>query len=433
MQSLRNQLSAVCSLAVLLAVTACSDSASGPARVDATGLTSASCPGVNLGPKPASLSLSQSTPATMQVLGAGSETARYTAEIAVRGQVAYTTTWSFRSAPGNKINIWDVSGNTPTLIDSVIVSGATTLGDVAVSDDGGLLVVATERTGGSIVIYDLADPKHPKLLSRFTNAETDPGVHTAEIGRVNGKLYGFLSIDPIGSAVLARLVIVDLSTPSAPREVFSKVTGNPYVHDTFLRDGLLFVALWDNGMEIWDVGGCGTGASPAAPRVLGGVKTINGEVHNIWWYHDASGSKRFAFVGEEGAGSIGTSSRGDIHVVDISDPTAPKEVAFYRVAGAGTHNFSVDEANGVLYAAYYNGGVRAIDVRGDLGTCATNQQVVDASTNLARCDLRLMGRELGVGLVELNRGVYVWGVQYLSGTVYASDMVNGIWKLQAAK
>jgi len=103
------------------------------------------------------------------------------------------------------------------------------------------------------------------------------------------------------------------------------------------------------------------------------------------------------------------------------------------VAGAGTHNFSVDEANGVLYAAYYNGGVRAIDVRGDLGTCATNQQVVDASTNLARFDLRLMGRELGVGLVELNRGVYVWGVQYLNGTVYASDMVNGIWKLQAAK
>jgi hypothetical protein len=44
-----------------------------------------------------------------------------------------------------------------------------------------------------------------------------------------------------------------------------------------------------------------------------------------------------------------------------------------------------------------------------------------------------MGREIGVGLVELNRGVYVWGVQYLGGTIYASDMVNGIWKLKAAK
>jgi hypothetical protein len=421
------------SIALLIGFTACSDSTSAPAKTDTTSLTSAACPGINLGPKPAALSLPQSNPATMQVLGSGSESARYTAEIAVRGQVAYTTTWSFRSAPGNKIDIWDVSGNTPTLIDSLIVSGASTLGDVAVSDDGSLLVVATERTGGSIVIFDLADPRHPKLLSRFTNSDTDPGVHTAEIGRVNGKLYGFLSIDPVGNTTLARLVIVDLSTPAAPREVFTKVTGNPFVHDTFIRDGLLFVALWDNGMEIWDVGGCGTGASPQAPRVLGGVKTLNGEVHNIWWYHDQNGSKRFAFVGEEGSGSIGSTSRGDIHVVDISDPTAPKEVAFYRVSGAGTHNFSVDETNGVLYAAYYNGGVRAIDVRGDLGTCPANQQIIDGSTNLARCDLRLMGRELGIGLIELNRGVYIWGVQYLGGKVYASDMVNGIWKLNAAK
>jgi hypothetical protein len=420
-------------IALLYVLTACGDSTSAPRKTDTTSLTSAACPGINLGPKPATLSLPQSNPATMQVLGGGSESARYTAEVAVRGQIAYTTTWSFRSAPGNKVDIWDVSGNTPTLIDSLIVSGASTLGDVAVSDDGSLLVVATERTGGSIVIFDLADPRHPRLLSRFTNSDTDPGVHTAEIGRVNGKLYGFLSIDPVGNTIKARLVIVDLSAPAAPREVFTKVTGNPFVHDTFIRDGLLFVALWDDGMEIWDVGGCGTGATPESPRVLGGVKTLNGEVHNIWWYHDASGSKRFAFVGEEGSGSIGSSSRGDIHVVDISDPTAPKEVAFYRVQGAGTHNFSVDETNGVLYAAYYNGGVRAIDVRGDLGTCPVSQQVIDGSTNLARCDLRLMGRELGIGLVELNRGVYIWGVQYVNGTVYASDMVNGIWKLNAVK
>jgi len=416
----------------LCGLAACGDSTSGPAKIDTTGLTPAACPGINLGPTPAPLSSPQSNPVAMQVVGAGSETARYTAEIAVRGSVAYTTTWGFRAASGNKVDVWDVSGNTPALIDSLIVVGATTLGDVAVSDDGGLLVVATERTGGSIVIFDLADPRHPRLLSRFSNTDTDPGVHTAEIGRVNGKLYGFLSIDPAGSTP-ARLVIVDLSAPQTPREVFTKVTGNPFVHDTFIRDGLLFVALWDDGMQVWDVGGCGTGASPEAPRVLGGVRTINGEVHNIWWYHDPGGSKRFAFVGEEGPGSIGSSSRGDIHVVDISNPAAPKEVAFYRVDGAGTHNFSVDEANGVLYAAYYNGGVRAIDVRGDLGTCPVNQQVVDGSTGLARCDLRLMGREIGVGLTGLNRGVYVWGVQYQAGTVYASDMVNGIWKLKAVK
>jgi hypothetical protein len=396
-------------------------------------LVSPSCLGVNLGPKPTTLTLQQASPSAMSVLGNGVDTIRYQGEIAVRGTTAYTTTWGVRRVQGNKVNIWDVSGNVPLLVDSVIVTGAITTGDVAVSDDGTLLVVATEPNPGSIAVYDLANPRKPQLLSRFTNDQTAGGVHTAELGRVNGKLYAFLSIDPSSATGAARLVIVDLSTPSAPKQVFVKITGAPYVHDTFQRDGLLFVALWNDGVDIWDIGGCGSGASPENPRTLGNVKTIGGDVHNIWWLHDANGSKRFAFVGEEGSGSIGTSSRGDIHVIDISDPTAPKEVAFYHVPGAGTHNFSVDETNGVLYAAYYNGGVRALDIRGDLGACPTSQQVLDASSGLARCDLRLMGRELSLGLADLNRQIYIWGVQYLNGNVYASDMINGIWKLKAAR
>ena len=429
MQSVK--LSSFGALACTAMLVACSNDKSNP--VDpAGGLVSASCPGINLGPAPAKLTLSQTTPARLNVLGNGLDTTRYQGEVTARGTLAYTTSWSFRRATGNKVSIWDVSGNVPTLVDSVIVANASTTGDVTVTDDGKLLIVATERTGGSIVIYDLADPRKPQLISRFNNANTDPGVHTAEVGRVNGKLYAFLSIDP-GASSPARLVTVDLSNPAAPREVFTKVTGNPYVHDTFVRDGLLFLALWDNGVEIWDIGGCGAGASPESPRTLGSVKTLGGQVHNIWWYHDPSGSKRYAFVGQEGPGTVPTRSSGDIHVLDISDPTAPKEVAFYHVDGAGTHNFSVDEANGVLYAAYYNGGVRALDIRGDLGTCSGSQQALDAGSNLLRCDLRLTGRELAIGLAELSRQIYIWGVQYLNGSIYASDMVNGIWKLGAAK
>jgi hypothetical protein len=411
-------------------VAACTkDAATSPG----TGLQgSTSCPGINPGPAPARLTLPQKSPAILQALGNGLDTVRYQAEVAVRGSTAYTTTWSVRRVQGNKVNIWDVSGNVPVLIDSLIVANATTTGDVAVTDDGSLLVVATERVPGSIAIYDLTDPRKPKLLSTFSNGDTNPGVHTAEVGRVNGKLYAFLAIDPLNSTP-ARLVTVDLSNPSAPAEVFTKVIGNPYVHDTFLRGGLLFLALWNDGVQIWDVGGCGTGATPEAPHVLGSVKTLGGEVHNIWWYNDPSGSKRFAFVGQEGFGVVGSGSSGDIHVIDVSDLTAPKEVAFYTVTGAGTHNFSVDETNGVLYAAYYNGGVRALDVRGDLGTCDPSQQAFDATANLHRCDLRLMGRELAIGLTDQGKPVYVWGVQYVNGSVYASDMLNGIWKLRAAK
>ena len=363
----------------------------------------------------------------MTVLGRGDfKPARTTGELFVRDTTAYSTTWG-NAGGTSAIYIWDVARSAPTLVDSVIVPGARTLGDVAVSDDGSLLIVATEASG-ALLVYSLAQARSPVLLS-VTTTGVALGVHTAEIGRVNGKLYGFLSIDP-GSGVAAQLVIVDLSNPTAPQIVFTRQLGRPYVHDTFLRDGLLYLALWNDGMAIWDIGGGGRGGTVTNPVELGRVQTVNGEVHNIWWLKDpATNINRYAFVGEEGPGSIGVSSVGDVHVVDISDMSAPREVAFYTVAGAGTHNFSVDEPNGVLYAAYYNGGVRALDVRGDLGTCTDAQRSTPANSTLALCDLRKMGRELGVGLIDRGIAVYVWGVQYLRGALYASDMINGLWKL----
>ncbi|HEX2781315.1 MAG TPA: hypothetical protein VHM30_17570, partial [Gemmatimonadaceae bacterium] len=268
--------------------------------------------------------------ATIPTLGQGVVSERYTGELNVRGSYAYTTTWGNRIARGNAVKIWNVTAATPTLVDSLIVpaytAGAaapTTTGDVQVSDDGTILAVATERLGGSLAIYSLADPAHPTLLSQFHSADTDPGVHTAEIARVGGKLYGFLSIDPIFGSVPARLVVLDLSNPASPVQVLARTMGNPYIHDVFVRDSLLFTALWDDGVSIWDIGGS-RGGTPANPVFISNVHTFNGQVHNVWWFHDpASGSKRYVFVGEEGPGSIGSSSVGDIHIVDISSLTAP--------------------------------------------------------------------------------------------------------------
>ena len=372
----------------------------------------------------------------LAVTGCGLVDNRYTAEVAVRDSIAYTTTWGFRSAQGNLIAIWNVAGPQPILVDSVSVAGASTLGDVAVSDDGKLLIVATERTNGSLVVFDLTDPKHPRQLARLATPETFNGVHTAEVGRVAGRLYAILAIDPLsgGSLPESKVVIVDLGDPANPRQIFVKSVPStaPFVHDTFLRDGLLFVALWNAGIEIWDVGGGGRGGSPAAPLLLGDVATIGGDAHNVWWLRDAASGSRYAFVGEEsGPAQLGLSSAGDIHVLDVSDLTAPREVAFYHVPGGGTHNFSVDETKGVLYAAYYNAGVRALDVRGDLGSCSPAQQVTTGV--LTRCDLGAMGREIGRGLADGTPRVYVWGVQLSGGALYASDMLNGLWKLQTVR
>ncbi|HMH84318.1 MAG TPA: hypothetical protein VK529_00120 [Gemmatimonadaceae bacterium] len=361
----------------------------------------------------------------LTIFGTGRVSDRYTGEIWVKGNVAYTTTWGFRSAPGNAVKIWDVLGEVPTLVDSLIVPNASTLGDVQASDDGQLLVVATEFSPGSIMIYSLANPVKPQLITRYTTALTDPGVHTAEVQRVNGRLYAFLCIDP-SSVSPARLVIVDLTDPAVPTQVFTAVMGSPYVHDVFVRDGILITALWNQGITIWDIGGAGAG-TVANPIALGSVITVGGQAHNVWWFHNAvTGEKRYAFVGEEGHGAIGVSASGDIHVVDVSNFASPREVAFFHVDGAGTHNFSVDENRGILYAAYYNGGVRAIDITGDLSSCADADKSQDG-----RCDLAKMNRELAHGPNGVGP-VYIWGVQLVGLRVYASDMLNGIWKLGPA-
>ena len=106
-----------------LTLAGCSDNTSSPGAAF-TGPTS--CSGISVDPQPA-----KTSPATLPVFGVGLDTTRYSAEIAVRGNIAYTTTWNVRRVQGNKINIWDVSGGCPQLSDSLIVTGVTTTGDIA--------------------------------------------------------------------------------------------------------------------------------------------------------------------------------------------------------------------------------------------------------------------------------------------------------------
>lgn len=368
------------------------------------------------------------TPYDLTSQGQGVVSERFTAELWVTGNTAYTTSWGTRTTNGvqvrgNAVKIWDVSGSTPSLVDSLIIADVTTTGDVQATSDGKYLVVATEPAG-TIVIYDLQNPRAPSIITRFQNADIQNGVHTAEVQSVNGKLYGFLSIDPRGTDK-ARLVIVDLSNIASPTMVFSQVMGTPYVHDVFVRDGIMMTALWNDGIAIWDIGGGGKGGSPSNPVRMGSTQIIGGKAHNIYWYRDpVTKNRQFVLVGEEGPGSIPNSSVGDVHVVDVSDMSNPREVAFYNVPGAGVHNFSADEDRGILYAAYYNGGVRALSIRGDLGTCTSAQK--DSN---GRCDLRSMHRELAKGPVGLNFPVFVWGVMFTGGRLYASDMLNGLWRL----
>ena len=359
------------------------------------------------------------------VSGGNNVPERYSSDLWVHGNYAYTGTWGFRDEGGNVLKVWslDASG-APSLAGSVTIDDIGTVSDVQVSEDGQLLVLSGERGGdlgenGGIYTYSLSDPANPTPLG--SGQVPTGGVHTVTVASVNGQLYAFAAKNPGFSGNEAQnqpaLQIFSLANPASPTLVHSEPIEPHYgIHDTFVRDGLAFVFAWDEGVIIYDVGNGIRGGSPASPvevsRLITGSSGSTPSAHNGWWFHNpVNGEHRYLFVGQEGPGVFGSRSSGDIHVVDVSNLTEPREVALFHLEGAGTHNFWVDESRQVLYAAYYNGGVVAIDISGTLSG--------DLSSRLLS-----QVRPGGAG------NTYTWGVQLANGSLYAIDMVSGLWQLK---
>jgi hypothetical protein len=356
---------------------------------------------------------------TLSVLGGGNNASeRYSSDLWVHGDHAYTGTWGgFQRTieSGDVLKVWSLNASgAPTLVDSIKTSGINTVSDVQVSDDGQILMFTTETNPGSgLHLYSLTDPANPVFLDQ----EPAPGgLHTATLAEINGRQYAFGSRNP--SAEEPALVIYDITDPANIDPITTvPVPSNYGIHDTFVRDGLAFVFAWNTGVIIYDVGNGIRAGSPADPVEVSRLVTDdNGvpggpSVHNGWWFHNpVTGEKRYLFIGQEGIGEVGAQASGDIHVVDVSDLANPREVAFFRVDGAGTHNFWMDEERQILYAAYYNGGVVALDVSGRLSG--------DLSDRLLS-QLRPGG----------SGNTYTWGVQLANGSLYASDMLSGLWQL----
>jgi hypothetical protein len=357
----------------------------------------------------------------LSVAGGGNNVAtRFSSDLWIHGSYAYTGTWG--SAPrngqtGNALLVWQLGpSGAPTLVDSIITSAITTVSDVEVSADGQVLMFSAENgANAGLYLYSLASPGHPSLLDFEPVANA--GLHTATFAEIGGRRYAFAARNPVNPALL----IFDVTDASAIAPAATvPIPPNYGIHDTYVRDGLAFVCSWNTGVIILDVGNGMRGGSPTAPvevsRLVTAANGVAGgpAVHNAWWFHNpVTNEKRYLFIGQEGPGTIGSASSGDIHVVDVSNLAAPVEVASYHMAGAGVHNFWMDEAKQVLYAAYYNGGVVALDVSGTL------------SGDLA-------GREIARLKPGGDGNTYTWGVQVANGSLYAIDMLSGLWQLGRA-
>lgn len=334
---------------------------------------------------------------------------RYTSDLWVADGYAYSGTWGSRGKAGNAVKIWQIgTSGAPTLVDSIITATVGTVSDLEVSADGQWLVFTTERgPGNGLYVYQLTTPGHPVFRA---NQLVSNGLHTGTLATIGGKLYAFTAKDPSGCA----LNIYDLSavgTGTITTASSTPIPDNYCIHDTFVRDGYAFVFAWDEGLYIYDVGNGSSGGSPALPKLISHTAGFGGQTHNGWWFwNPTNGEKKYLFIGEEGPGTVGVSSSGSIHVVDVSNMATPVEVASYTIPGSGAHNFWMDEQAQVLYAAFYNGGVVALDVSGPLAGDLADREIARV-------------RPGGAG------NTYVWGVMLYNGSLYASDMVSGLWQL----
>jgi len=338
---------------------------------------------------------------------------------------------------GDVLYALDISNPANPRVTDSIVSNTRRVNDVMTFPDGKFLVFtregASDRKNG-IVIASLEDPAHPKPIAEFTDGVTG-GVHSAFVYKQ--EKYGtfiFLTNDGTGA-----LHVLDVNDPYHPKEVARwKTEGRPdagrSLHDIDLRDGLLYASYWNDGLIVLDVGNGIKGGSPSNPVKVSQFKydlnamykqvEVDGGPGFIRGTHTAWRHKNYVFIADEvfpAAGPKGTKDAsagrayGRLQVVDVSDITNPKVVAFYEPEHGGVHNVWV--AGDSLYMGAYNAGFRVFDISGEL-----------------RGDLRAQGREIGhLNTADMDGHVknaaMTWGVVVnpKDGLAYVNDDNNGLW------
>jgi hypothetical protein len=338
------------------------------------------------------------------------------------GKHGYLTTVSDRIYA---INLADPAQ--PTITDSVIVD-ARVINDLMTTEDGKFGVLTREGAStrkNGIVILSFEDPAHPRVISEFTETVSG-GVHSTFIYRG----YVYLTDDATGS-----MRVIDIRDPHQPKQVARwetpRTEAGRMLHDIDVQDGVAYLSYWNDGLVILDVGNGIKGGSPENPQLVSQYKydlnALYREVEAIGGpgfirgTHTAWRAGRYVFVGDEvfsakpvSGGVIGLGrAYGRLHVVDVSDIMHPKGVAYYEPRDGGTHNVWV--AGDTLFLGDYQGGLRVLDISGEL-----------------KGDLLRQGREIAHVHTGDKDGftpnsANAWGAVYRNGYIYVPDMNSGLW------
>jgi hypothetical protein len=327
----------------------------------------------------------------------------------------YMITGTFNA--GGEAYFYDVTDPAhQVLLDSVIVD-ARTVNDVYVDETGTICIIAREGAStrrNGIVLVDCTDPRHPKVITSFEDGLTG-GVHN--VNYWNKRVFAISNT--------TRYDIINIENPAKPyRESFVELnTPGHAIHDVWVVDGLAYSSWWKDGIVITDVGNGKYGGTPAKPVQVAQYKYPMGSTHAAYPYKSPTG-KFYVIAGDElfpygvnfNPGGTPLRAAGYAHIVDFSDPKHPEEVARYEVPEAGSHNFWIEGDR--LYATFYNGGLRVVDISGEL-----------------KGNLYYQGREIAAFLPMDPKGMianapFTVAPQLFKGNIFFADAFTGVWAVK---
>lgn len=351
----------------------------------------------------------------IDLIGQGSVNNKHTSDLWIwegedGNDYAVTGTWG---ADGTAY-FWDVTNPASIeLIDSVKVD-ARTVNDVKVSEDGKVCIISREGASNrknGLVIIDTSNPRDVSIISEFSENLTG-GVHNVFIYQKH--VYAL--------SAGRKYYSINIENPAEPKIVgeFELDTPGHSIHDVWIDDGIAYSSNWSDGVQLVDIGNGIAGGSPSNPVQFASYTYPSGSNHAAFPYKDKKTGKFYVILGDEefpyGLDPTGRKpgrAAGFLHIIDFSDLNNPQEVAWFQVPFAGSHNFWVEDD--ILYAAFYNGGVRVIDISGEL-----------------LGDLNRQGREIAWIVPEDPDGYvanapFTWGAQPHKGHIFYSDWNSGLW------
>jgi hypothetical protein len=241
-------------------------------------------------------------------------------------------------------------------------------------DDAEALGFAVPSSPDGTFIADVTDPYAPKTVSfvSFPKGSHNQTVHPS--GRF---LYNSNS-DLAG--VMPSIEIADITDLSAPKQlvplpllVFPGLGSD--AHDiSFSADGKRAYVAALSHTEILDT------TNPAAPVSIGKVvdPAINvfHQAESVTLTDPVLGERKFLIIEDEFAGAVGTGQcpNGGVHIYDATGALekAPVKVGYWniddigptdaRLGGCTAHVFQLHAKEQLMTIAYYNGGVRVVDL-----------------------------------------------------------------------